>query len=104
MRYFFFFFLNRAGCKHPKFSASIKAVGNTITKRPEKDRKLQPRPELSTEDLASILERDQVQIPFSRRPTSDFGDGRRPSTGDESTWARAGGEDPRRKREAGGSG
>jgi hypothetical protein len=57
----FFFFLNRNGCKHPKFTASNNVVGDTITKRPEKDKKIQPSPEISTEDLASILERDQVQ-------------------------------------------
>jgi hypothetical protein len=44
------------------FSTSIKAIGVTITKRPKKIRKLQPRPEIRTEDLACILERDQVQI------------------------------------------
>jgi hypothetical protein len=65
------FLLNGDGCKAPELTASINVVGDTSTKRLKKIGNYNRALKLSTEDLASFLERDQVLLPFSGKLTSN---------------------------------
>jgi hypothetical protein len=52
-----------------------------IQKGPKKIGNYNQALKISTEDLAPFLERNKVLLPFSRKPTSNSDDGRRPSAG-----------------------
>jgi hypothetical protein len=62
--------LNRDRCRALKITASINAIGDTNINRSKKEKKYNRALKINTEDLAPFLERDQVNLPFFRKPTS----------------------------------